>query len=98
MQKRVLLLFLVLIILPAFICNLPSLVTPVADSKPTEDLLMTANIPVIEPPLLTDPTVTAVTVVQLHPRDGDLMTQINAELQKATVLGQQPIVEFDASW
>lgn len=65
---------------------------------PIEQPFATSSVQIIEPPLVTTTTVMAVTVVQLHPQDGGLMMQINGEVKKATAIGQQPIVEFDASW
>jgi thiol-disulfide isomerase/thioredoxin len=44
----------------------------------------------------TDPT--GITIVRLHPHDGDLPTMLAQEAQKATVLGQMPVAEFDATW
>ena len=41
---------------------------------------------------------TGFTIVRLHPQDGDLQTVLAGEAQKATALGQMPIVEFDATW
>lgn len=38
------------------------------------------------------------TIVRLHPSDGDLQTLLASEAQKATALGQMPVVEFDATW
>jgi thiol-disulfide isomerase/thioredoxin len=39
-----------------------------------------------------------ITIVRLHPEDGDLQTLLVQETQKATELGLMPIVEFDATW
>jgi hypothetical protein len=36
--------------------------------------------------------------IRLDPTNGNLMTQIHSEVQKARELGLQPFVEFDASW
>lgn len=38
------------------------------------------------------------TIVRLHPEDGDLQSMLAAEAQKALGLGQMPVVEFDATW
>src|ERR1041384_7936247 len=38
------------------------------------------------------------TMVRLHTNDGDLKTLLADEAQKATALGQTPVVEFDATW
>lgn len=45
-----------------------------------------------------DPQPTGFTIVRLHPKDGDLQTLLANEAQKATALGQMPVVEFDATW
>ena len=39
-----------------------------------------------------------ITIVRLHPADGDLQTMLAVEAQKAIALGQMPTVEFDATW
>ncbi len=38
------------------------------------------------------------TIVRVHTQNGDLPTQLAAEVQKAESLGQQPFIEFDATW
>src|SRR6266496_234858 len=38
------------------------------------------------------------TIVRLHTNDSDLQTMLSEEAQKATALGQMPVVEFDATW
>jgi thiol-disulfide isomerase/thioredoxin len=43
-------------------------------------------------------TTTGFTVVRLHVGDGDLQTMLADEAQKATALGQTPVVEFDTTW
>lgn len=45
-----------------------------------------------------DPAPTGFTIVRLHPQDGDLQIMLTSEAQKATKLGQMPVVEFDATW
>ena len=45
-----------------------------------------------------DPQPTGFTIVRLHPRDGDLSAMLAEEAEKAAVLGQMPVVEFDATW
>ena len=45
-----------------------------------------------------DPVGTGFTIVRLHPNDGELNTMLADEAQKATALGQIPVVEFDATW
>jgi hypothetical protein len=39
-----------------------------------------------------------ITIVRLHPGDGDLQALLSGEAQKAADLNQMPIVEFDATW
>ena len=41
---------------------------------------------------------TGITIVRLRPEAGDLQTLLAEEAQKATALGQIPVVEFDATW
>jgi hypothetical protein len=41
---------------------------------------------------------TDLTIVRLHPEDGDLPTMLKDEAQKAVSLDQMPVVEFDATW
>jgi thiol-disulfide isomerase/thioredoxin len=41
---------------------------------------------------------TGITIVHLHPKDGDLQAMLAQEAQKAIALGQIPVVEFDATW
>ena len=38
------------------------------------------------------------TIVRIHKQDGDLLTQLTAEAQKAKKLNQNPFIEFDATW
>ena len=45
-----------------------------------------------------DPAPSGFTIVRLHPGDGNLQTMLAKEAQKATALGQMPVVEFDATW
>ncbi len=50
-------------------------------------------------PTLQEPLVTEnLMVLRLHPSDGDLTTQLQAEALEAAALGQQMFVEFDAAW
>ncbi|HLO31040.1 MAG TPA: thioredoxin domain-containing protein [Anaerolineales bacterium] len=59
-------------------------------APPTEDL--------IQPSDSQDPAPDGFTIVRLHPKDGDLQKMLAEEAQKASALGQMPIVEFDATW
>src|SRR5689334_17317649 len=56
--------------------------------------------PIVVPPssVLQDAAPAGFTIVRLHPEDGDLQTMLRSEAQKATSLGQMPVVEFDATW
>jgi thiol-disulfide isomerase/thioredoxin len=38
------------------------------------------------------------TIVRLHPSDGDLQAMLKTEAQKATSQGLMPVAEFDATW
>jgi len=51
-----------------------------------------------QPSDFQDPQPIGFTIVRLHPSDGELQTLLASEAQKATSLGRQPIVEFDATW
>ena len=53
--------------------------------------------PIVVPPssVLQDAAPAGFTIVRLHPGDGDLQTMLSGEAQKATSLGQMPVVEFD---
>jgi thiol:disulfide interchange protein len=45
-----------------------------------------------------DPAPTEFTIVRLHPGDGNLQAMLTEQAQKASTLGQMPVVEFDATW
>jgi hypothetical protein len=103
MRNRAVLLFLTSVILTTCMCGLPSsaiptVVIPMATVPPTETPVATDYAPATETPLETATVVPAVTIVRLHPQDGDLISQIIAEAPKAAALGQKMFVEFDASW
>ena len=38
------------------------------------------------------------TIVRIHTQNGELLTQLTAEAQKAKELNQNPFIEFDATW
>ncbi|MGE5379152.1 MAG: thioredoxin family protein [Bacteroidota bacterium] len=40
----------------------------------------------------------SMTIIRLHPADGDLNALLAREAKKAAGLGQMPVVEFDATW
>jgi hypothetical protein len=103
MRNRAILLLPTSVIMIACTCGLPSvviptMVIPMATVPPTETPAATDYIPATETPLATATAVPAVTIVRLHPRDGELISQIIAKAPKATALGQKMFVEFDASW
>ena len=98
MRNRASLLLLTSVIMIACTCSLPSVVIPTATVPPTETPAATDYIPATETPLATATAVPAVTIVRLHPQDGELISQIITEAPKAAALGQKMFVEFDASW
>jgi thiol-disulfide isomerase/thioredoxin len=64
--------------------------SPESTARPTASSIPPSDIP---------PTaVTGMTIVRLHPEDGDLQTLLAQEAQKASALGQMPVVEFEATW
>lgn len=86
MKKALILLAAVLLL--ACTCSAPSLIPP----------SVTATYPIasVEP---DEPAVQAdFTVVQLHPRGGNLIGKLHNEALNAAALGQRMFVEFDASW
>ena len=46
----------------------------------------------------SDQSTSTFTIVRIHKQDGDLLTQLTAETQKAKKLNQNPFIEFDATW
>ncbi|RPJ22378.1 MAG: hypothetical protein EHM33_23685 [Chloroflexi bacterium] len=54
--------------------------------------------PALQPSDPQDLAPVGFTIVRLHPQDGDLKTMLAQEAQKASALGQMPVVEFDATW
>ena len=38
------------------------------------------------------------TITRIHKKDGDILSQLNVEAQKAKGLGLNPFIEFDATW
>ena len=69
---------------------------------PTERPALTPTFVITSEPTLepATPTVAAsgLTLVELHPDEGDLTDLLSAEVQKAAAQGQIPVVEFDADW
>ena len=59
-----------------------------------EKTLAPANTPTQDEP----PASLGMTIVNLLPEDGDLLTQLEGQAPKASALGQHMFVEFDASW
>jgi thiol-disulfide isomerase/thioredoxin len=64
----------------------PEIIAP----PPTESALQPNDAQEVAP--------TGMTIVRLHPGEGDLQTRLAQEAQKATELGLMPVVEFDATW
>ncbi|HSB01889.1 MAG TPA: hypothetical protein VLE49_14660 [Anaerolineales bacterium] len=99
MNKRILL---VLITASLLACNALLPRTPEATPKPvtappTETITLPAGSPL--PPSDVPPRAsTEITIVRLHPQDGNLNTMLAREAPKAMALGQMPVVEFDAKW
>ncbi len=94
-------LLIALIGLSLLACNFlfPAKATPSAIKNAPETV--DAPNPVEETPevhITTAPDSDSITVVRLHPNDGDLKTMLASEAQKAVALGQMPVVEFDATW
>jgi thiol-disulfide isomerase/thioredoxin len=51
-----------------------------------------------QPEAASDQSTSSFTIVRIHTQDGDLLTQLTAETQKAKELNQNPFIEFDATW
>ncbi len=95
-------LLIALIGLSLLACNFlfPAKATPPSAIKNAPETVDAPN-PVEGTPKLNNTTVpdsNGITVVRLHPNDGDLKTMLASEAQKAVGLGQMPVVEFDATW
>lgn len=60
---------------------------------PPEPATVQAALPT---PQIDSPT--SFTIVRIHTQNGDLLTQLSAETQKAKELNQIPFIEFDATW
>ena len=73
-------------LIPATSPSTPEIVVP----QPTESVL--------QPDDTQEVASTGITIVRLHPGDGDLQTLLAQEAQKAVALGLMPVVEFDATW
>lgn len=94
MNKRIVFLFLPVIVLA---CNILS---PAQEAMPTQPAIPTdkpvETVPL--PPAEELEETTGFTIVRLHPGDGDLQAMLKEEAQKATSQGRMPVVEFDAKW
>ena len=90
---------LVFVLVPVILlaCNF---LFPAQEPPPTQQVLSpTAPVETKVSQEITQPPESGgFTVVRLHPDDGDLQAMLVDEAQKAIVLGQMPIVEFDATW
>ena len=51
-----------------------------------------------QPEPASDQSTSSFTIVRIHKQDGDLLTQLTAQAQKAKELNQNPFIEFDATW
>lgn len=57
--------------------------------------------PVSAQPALSTPEAdssSSFSIVRIHIKDGDLLTQLSAQAQKAKELNRKPFIEFDATW
>jgi thiol:disulfide interchange protein len=72
--------------------------TPRTSSSTPEVILPPSTKSVDEPSNTQEVPAAGITIVRLHPGDGDLQTLLTEEAQKATALGLAPVVEFDATW
>jgi hypothetical protein len=106
-RRKIVPLLLLSIVLLACTCSVPSIlpaiktptaIAPTTYITPTELPTLVADTLVVEPPTATATAVTIMTIIRLHPQDGSLKEQINAEVPKAAALGQKMFVEFDALW
>ena len=86
MRKTIFCLIPVLFILMACTCSLPSILPPQPTSK--------ASVPPSDAGIQS----TGFVIVRLVPNQGDLRTQLSAEVQKAAEQGRKPFVEWDAEW
>ena len=106
MNKRILL---VLVTASLLACNalFPRALTPALEPTvvPPTDSVTPSPESAAQPPASPIPPSdvpptpsTGITIIHLHPKDGDLQAMLAQEAQKAIALGQIPVVEFDATW
>lgn len=76
----------------------PTVVPPTDSVTPSPEATALPTASPIPPSDVPPTASTGMTVVRLHPEEGDLQTLLAQEAQKATALGQTPVVEFDATW
>jgi hypothetical protein len=93
MRKKIL-----FVILPIFFiaCNL---LIPQQDENPP----LLSSEPGSAPSALTTPQILtssteSFTIVRINKANGNMMTQLASEVQKANSLGLSPFIEFDATW
>lgn len=78
----------ILVFLPILLLACNAVRIPVTSDAPTQ------NSPAISSTALSSD----LTLMYLHPKDGDLKTMLATESQKAVAIGQIPVVEFEATW
>ena len=92
MNKKIVLVFVAAFLLA---CNA---LTPRASGSTPEVIIPSPAESVLQPDDAQDVTLPGITIVRLHPGDGELQMLLVQEAQKATELGLMPVVEFDATW
>lgn len=92
MNKKIVLVFVVAFLLA---CNA---LIPRASGSTPEVIVTSPTESVMMPDDSQDVTLPGITIVRLHPGDGDLQMLLAQETQKATELGLMPVAEFDAAW
>jgi thiol-disulfide isomerase/thioredoxin len=83
MNKKILLMFVTIVLLACNFLFPPNVTTTESASQPSDSQNFTS---------------TAFSVIRLHPEAGDLRLMLAGEAQEAKALGQMPVVEFDATW
>jgi thiol-disulfide isomerase/thioredoxin len=83
MNKKILLIFTAIVLLACNSLFPPKVTTREPDSQPGDSQNFTS---------------TGFSMIRLHPGASDLQTMLAGEAQKAEVLRQMPVVEFDATW
>src|SRR5512132_2414049 len=99
MNKRILL---VLVTASLLACNAlfprtptptpePTVVPPIDSVTPAPESTAQPTASPIPPSAIPPTASTGMTIVRLHPEDGDLQTLLAREAQKASALGQMPV-------